>query len=204
MGGMTVHSTNGVDIDASSTDAGKIGLFCTLIDVQGDGTTAPELRLWDGNDNNHLGILAPQALTANTTWTLPNGNGSAGQVLTTNGAIPNATLSWTTLNGANTALSNLAATSINQNLLPDSSSNYRHLGAMSNMWAGLHVNVLYDSSDNNCISFDGTGAVRMMHYAAGTATFDASGNISSATAVSGTFANPTSITVVHGLITAIS
>ena len=44
------------------------------------------------NGTNYIEFKAPDALTANTTFTWPNGAGSAGQVLTTNGG--NA-LSWT-------------------------------------------------------------------------------------------------------------
>ena len=48
-----------------------------------------------------LTIQAPAALSADTTLTMPNGAGSNGQVLTTNGS---GTLSWTT-NGAGTVTS---------------------------------------------------------------------------------------------------
>lgn len=48
-----------------------------------------------------LTIKAPAALSADTTLTFPNGAGSNGQVLTTNGT---GTLSWTT-NGAGTVTS---------------------------------------------------------------------------------------------------
>lgn len=50
---------------------------------------------------NLLTIQAPAALSANTTLTFPNGAGSNGQVLTTNGS---GTLTWTT-NGAGTVTS---------------------------------------------------------------------------------------------------
>ena len=48
-----------------------------------------------------LTIQAPAALSADTTFVMPNGAGSNGQVLTTNGS---GTLSWTT-NGAGTVTS---------------------------------------------------------------------------------------------------
>lgn len=48
------------------------------------------LRFYD-NDTNYTGFKAPVNLTGDVTFTLPNGDGSAGQVLKTDGS---ATLSW--------------------------------------------------------------------------------------------------------------
>jgi hypothetical protein len=56
-----------------------------------------------------LTILAPAALSADTTLTFPNGAGSNGQVLTTNGT---GTLTWTT-NGAGTVTSVATAGTVN-------------------------------------------------------------------------------------------
>ena len=56
-----------------------------------------------------LTIQAPAALSADTTFVMPNGAGSNGQVLTTNGS---GTLSWTT-NGAGTVTSVGGAGSVN-------------------------------------------------------------------------------------------
>ncbi len=49
-----------------------------------------------GNGTNVISIRAPAAVTSDTTLTLPDGAGSNGQVLTTNGS---GALSWTTVGG---------------------------------------------------------------------------------------------------------
>ena len=50
-----------------------------------------------GNGTNSIAIRAPAAVTSDTTLTLPDGAGSSGQVLQTNGS---GTLSWATVGGA--------------------------------------------------------------------------------------------------------
>ena len=53
-----------------------------------------EIRLTDGknvNEAKYLSIAAPDTITSDTTLTFPNGAGTAGQILSTDG---NGTLSW--------------------------------------------------------------------------------------------------------------
>ena len=53
-----------------------------------------EIRLTDGKDVNeakYLSIKAPDVITSDTTLTFPNGAGTAGQILSTDG---NGDLSW--------------------------------------------------------------------------------------------------------------
>ena len=62
--------------------------------VAGSNGTTGEIRLTDGknvNEQKYLAIAAPATITADTTLTFPNGAGSAGQILSTDG---NGTLSW--------------------------------------------------------------------------------------------------------------
>lgn len=49
------------------------------------------LALTDDTDTNQIKFQAPSSVTATTTFTLPDGDGSAGQVLKTNGS---GTLDW--------------------------------------------------------------------------------------------------------------
>ena len=59
-----------------------------------------EIRLTDGknvNEAKYLSIAAPETITSNTTLTFPNGAGTNGQVLTTDG---NGGLSWSTGGGS--------------------------------------------------------------------------------------------------------
>tara|TARA_Y100000593_G_scaffold89934_1_gene175184 strand:- start:189 stop:1199 length:1011 start_codon:yes stop_codon:yes gene_type:complete len=52
---------------------------------------AMPLRLWDSDSSGFSAFQAPSALTGNTTFTLPDGDGSADQYIKTDGA---GTLSW--------------------------------------------------------------------------------------------------------------
>jgi hypothetical protein len=57
---------------------------------------ANDLRLADTDSSNYVGFKAPATVTTNKIWTLPSADGTAGQVLSTNGS---ATLSWATAGG---------------------------------------------------------------------------------------------------------
>lgn len=67
--------------------------FSGTLSIAGEDTGAAELRLAEDTDNgtNYMGIKAPAAVTTSTTLTLPNGDGTSGQTLLTNGS---GTLSW--------------------------------------------------------------------------------------------------------------
>jgi hypothetical protein len=54
------------------------------------------LTFYDADASNYVAFRGPTALAANTTWTLPSADGSANQVLTTNGS---GILSWSTPSG---------------------------------------------------------------------------------------------------------
>ena len=71
--------------------------------VAGSNGTTGEIRLTDGknvNEQKYLAIAAPATITADTTLTFPNGAGSAGQILSTDG---NGTLSWVNDSAGNPA-----------------------------------------------------------------------------------------------------
>jgi hypothetical protein len=52
-----------------------------------------ELRLADTDSSHYVGFKSPSTVTTNKIWTLPSADGTANQVLSTNGS---ATLSWST------------------------------------------------------------------------------------------------------------
>ena len=71
--------------------------------VAGSNGTTGEIRLTDGknvNEQKYLALAAPATITADTTLTFPNGAGSAGQILSTDG---NGTLSWVNDSAGNPA-----------------------------------------------------------------------------------------------------
>lgn len=62
------------------------------------------------NGTNLIGFRAPDALTGTTTFTLPDGDGTSGQFLSTNGS---AVLSWVTASGSGTVTNVTAGTGLN-------------------------------------------------------------------------------------------
>lgn len=81
--------------------------------------------------------------------------GTTGQILTVVGGLP----SWQTAaaSGANTALSNLTATSVNQNLNPDATANGRFLGTSARQWAVVSSQELdvYNGAGNLSATMNG-------------------------------------------------
>jgi hypothetical protein len=61
-----------------------------------------DLRFADGDSSNYVAFQAPSTVSANVTWTLPGADGTASQVLSTDGS---GTLAWVTqTGGAGTSL----------------------------------------------------------------------------------------------------
>jgi hypothetical protein len=83
-----------VDDAASKIEfaAGNIDAYGSL-NVKNSGY----LTFFDADASNYVAFRGATALAANTTWTLPSADGSANQVLTTNGS---GTLSWSTPSGS--------------------------------------------------------------------------------------------------------
>jgi hypothetical protein len=61
-----------------------------------------DLRFYVSGGSTYVGFKAPTGITANKIWTLPSTDGSANQVLTTNGS---GTLSWSTPSGGSSVTS---------------------------------------------------------------------------------------------------
>ncbi len=55
-----------------------------------------EVRFWDNDNTNHVGLRAANNVGSDVVWTLPSSDGTSGQALTTNGS---GVLSWTTITG---------------------------------------------------------------------------------------------------------
>jgi hypothetical protein len=74
----------GVTTTGSITGTGNVN-------VNGTGAATTELRFGDADNSSYVGLKAPVTVSANKVWTLPAGDGGAGQFLTTDGA---GVLSW--------------------------------------------------------------------------------------------------------------
>jgi hypothetical protein len=74
--------SSGLLLKPSSTSTGDTGRFF--------------LRELAANGTNSVSLRAPDSIAADVTWTLPNADGTSGQVLSTNGS---GTLSWATAGG---------------------------------------------------------------------------------------------------------
>jgi hypothetical protein len=97
-GGLSWVTIDGADIlsgtiGGSSAFAGAGGVQTSgaitgtgNFNVNGTGAATTELRFGDNDNSNYVGLKAPGTVAANTVWTLPAADGSAGQFLTTDGA----------------------------------------------------------------------------------------------------------------------
>lgn len=84
--------------NASSFDPASPGAIGGTTPNTGTFTTLTlnatgEMRFADSDSSNYVGFKAPATVTANKVWTLPATDGTAGQVLSTNGS---GVLSWAT------------------------------------------------------------------------------------------------------------
>lgn len=100
-GNKIVSASNGdITIDPDGTGA----IILISDDIRFDGTggvTTGQVKLYETSilsPQHFIAIQAPISVTADTTLTLPDGAGSAGQVLSTNGS---GTLSWATVPTSN-------------------------------------------------------------------------------------------------------
>jgi len=86
-----------IEDTAKVTFADDVFLNGDMLAISSGASTGGRLRLYEGTDNgtNTLTLNAPAAITTDTDLVLPDGFGSSGQVLTTDGNNP-AALSWTT------------------------------------------------------------------------------------------------------------
>lgn len=97
IGKVTIGNTN-IEVGASATTSitGLSSLSSTDINVSTslDLENQADLRFYEAtaNGSNYVGFQAPATIAADVLWTLPGSDGTANQVLTTNGA---GVLSWT-------------------------------------------------------------------------------------------------------------
>lgn len=92
--GQNVTGSGGIALASSPvfTTPSLGNATATQVDITAQGT----LRLQDTTGGEYIAFRAPGTVTSSTTFTLPDGDGTSGQVLSTNGS---GTLSWETPSG---------------------------------------------------------------------------------------------------------
>jgi hypothetical protein len=131
------------------------GTVTTTSDVVIDNAKSLKLSELDSNGSHTVSIKAPDSVTADVTLVLPDGTGSNGQALTTNGS---GVLSWSTVSGSGGLNSSdvtgqTAKTQVNNNdlvILADSqdSNNLKKM-TRANFVDGLTANKTYSSKTAN-------------------------------------------------------
>jgi len=98
IGGTPAGSSTQIQFNSGGTSFGaSANLTWDGTNVQLGATGA--LRFADTDSSNYVAFKAPGTISANVTWTLPATDGTASQVLSTNGS---GTLSWATASGSGT------------------------------------------------------------------------------------------------------
>ena len=99
--GVTISSGTKALVAWNGSDFVNISssVFSGVISVEGTSSSGAAIRLFEDTDNgtNYIALQAPAALATNVTLTLPDNDGAANQVLTTNGS---GALSWTDSGGS--------------------------------------------------------------------------------------------------------
>ena len=90
-----IAGTNG-NIELTPNGTGVVTVS-TDLQVNAEG----ELRLADSDSSHYVGFKSPATVSTNKIWTLPSADGSANQVLSTNGS---GTLSWATAGGSSVTM----------------------------------------------------------------------------------------------------
>lgn len=130
------------DQSTSMSLNGSIGFMAdSHVSIQSfSAVAATALRFYDNDNTNYAAIKSPATIGTNYTLTLPVDDGASGEILSTDGS---GVLSWIApSSGANTALSNLTSTSVNQSLNPSSSNSFSLGSASTNRWNTLYVSTI--------------------------------------------------------------
>jgi len=91
--------------DFQSGAAGDNITVVGTLAAKGTSSSGADLKLYEDTDNgtNYVGFMAPASIASNVQWTLPSADGSANQVLSTNGS---GVLSWASGGNVSTSANN--------------------------------------------------------------------------------------------------
>jgi hypothetical protein len=91
--------------DFQAGDAGDSITVVGTLAAKGTSSSGADLKLYEDTDNgtNYVGFMAPASIASNVQWTLPSADGTANQVLSTNGS---GVLSWASGGNVSTSANN--------------------------------------------------------------------------------------------------
>lgn len=94
-GVIELQSNGSTKLTVNGSGVTVTGGIASPLTVAGNSTAGAEIRLPEDTDNgsNYVALKAANSIASNVTFTLPNADGTANQVLTTNGS---GTLSFAT------------------------------------------------------------------------------------------------------------
>ena len=130
--------------------------------VVGNGDSAgASLQLREDSDNgsNYVALKAPNAVTSNVTWTLPDGDGSANQVIQTDGS-GNLSFATSTSTVAGASDTNISSPSTGQILVHDGSDSFDNVSISGDATLASNgaLTIANDAVEQAMIADDAVGA----------------------------------------------
>ena len=163
--GKTITSRSNGDVVIDPDGTGKIRLISDNIEFEGAGTFQGGIKLFESDitGENFIAFKAPISVTSDVTLTLPDGAGSANQVLQTNGF---GTLAWATvLDGTNDTLRGVTnikdTTSARGQLLfyDDAEDNFIALKAKDTLNSDTTYTLPADGNNGQVLQTNGSGTL---------------------------------------------
>ena len=177
--GNKITSASNGDITIDPDGTGAIILKSDDIQFDGGGVFGGQIKLYESDivGSNFIGLKAPLSVTSDTTFELPNGDGTSGQALTTNGA---GALSWSDVIGSNSPTINGTLT-IEEGVTPGrialydaDGSNYTIISASPNVSSNTTFFLpTADGGANQVLKTNGSGQLSFVDQ--NTGTVDTSG-----------------------------
>ena len=140
----TTTQTSGLAVTGNITGTASEVNFADAVRL----TSGKELRLYDTANLKYNAFKSPAALTTNVTWTLPDGDGTANQILKTDGS---GNLDWVENNAGGNAFSTIIVSGSN-NVVADSANDTLTLVAGTNVTITTN-----DATDTITIAATGGG-----------------------------------------------
>lgn len=174
-GSISFATNNGITLNDSSGSNGIVLNPAADIKIQTQSGSATALKFYDDGNAGYVAFKGASSISLDVIWTLPDADGTSGQVLTTDGA---GILSWAGVSGATTELDNLGVTAINASLLFDADATY-DVGSISANLNGIHVQTINSTDDlsvsiTGATTIDSTGDINIQNSGIGNLSLNGS------------------------------